>query len=536
MSEATSQFLQQRVLVLAPTEKDASFCQTVLDDSQLPNFICHDLSDVCQQIQRGAAVAVITEESLQPAAITELREVLRRQDPWADFPVLVLTREGVTSELALGVLETLGNVTLLERPVRVPTLVSAVRTALRARSRQYEIRDLLLQADKVAETLRAEAERKDEFLAMLAHELRNPLAPIRNGVAILNLDPHADSETGEVLAMMDRQIGQMVRLVDDLLDVSRILRGRIALQHEVLDLPTLVKQAAEAAQPLIDAQQHELTLAFADGSLLVKGDPARLAQVFANLLNNAAKYTDPGGQITVKLECDGEQRITTVIRDNGVGITADMLPRVFDLFSQAERSLDRSQGGLGLGLTLVRRLVEMHGGSVEVSSAGLGHGSEFRVTLPAVQQTAGQRQQPAGGSPLAAVAVRQRVLVVDDNRDAANSLSKLLLKAGYVVQTQYDGATALETVAQFQPDVVLLDIGLPGMSGYEVARCIRSSRRHLLLIAITGYGQENDRRSAAAAGFDYHFVKPVDLRQLHEILHHNGEQGAFTGEKTAELE
>ncbi len=518
MSEQNLQALQQRVLVLAPTEKDASYCRTVLEEVQLPNYVCRDLTEVCRCIEEGAATAVIAEEALQPAVVSTLLDVLDRQGPWSDFPILVLTCQGAGSELALQVLETLGNVTLLERPVRVLTLVSAVRTALCARSRQYEIRDLLLQSSKTAERLREEAHRKDEFLAMLAHELRNPLAPIRNGVSILQLDASADPDAREVLDMMDRQVEQMVRLVDDLLDVSRILRGKIGLRREVLDLPTLIKQAAETAQPLIDTHHHELTLTFGPGPMHVYGDATRLAQVFANLLNNAAKYTDSGGRIRVDVQSDGDGSITTSVQDNGMGISADMLTRVFDLFSQAERSLDRSQGGLGLGLTLVRRLVEMHGGSVDVSSRGLGHGSEFRVTLPAVPQPAARPPalpQSSGSQP---AAMRQRILVVDDNRDAADSLARLLLKAGHPVQTKYDGTTALDEMERFKPDVVLLDIGLPGMSGYDVARCIRNSRHNLLLIAITGYGQEEDRRSAVAAGFDHHFVKPVDLKQLQETL------------------
>jgi signal transduction histidine kinase/ActR/RegA family two-component response regulator len=517
MNKARSQSMQHRVLVLAPTEKDASFCRTIFNDAELPSYICSGLPEVCQRIEEGAAVAVITEESLHPAVITDLVEVLARQPAWSDFPILVLTREGVASELALRVLETLGNVTLLERPVRVPTLVSAVRTALRARARQYEIRDLLLQESKTAERLRREADRKDEFLAMLAHELRNPLAPIRNGVTILQLGAGVDGDSAEVLAMMDRQLCHMVRLVDDLLDVSRILRGKITLQRKILELPALIKQAAETAQPLIDAQQHRLVLHFEPGPMVVKGDPLRLAQVFANLLNNAAKYTDPGGRITVAVRREGLDTITAVIRDNGVGITAEMLTRVFDLFSQAERSLDRSQGGLGLGLTLVRRLVEMHGGSVSVTSAGLGHGSEFRVSLPAVQQVTAASLAPAS-KPIVVTAAQHRILVVDDNRDAADSLAGLLTKGGHRVQTRYDGASALDEIRRFKPNVVLLDIGLPGMSGYDVARCIRNSRDDLLLIAITGYGQEEDRRCSFAAGFDHHFVKPIDLRELQDTL------------------
>lgn len=526
MSDANSSPLHQRVLVLAPTPRDASLCREILGGAGLPASMCEDVPEICRQIRRGAAAAVLTEESLAPAAIMHLLDVLSGQPAWSDLPILVLTQEGAASETALRVLETLGNVTLLERPVRVPTLVSAVRTALRARARQYQLRELLQEADRTAERLREEAKRKDEFLAMLAHELRNPLAPIRNGVAILNLDASAGEQSREVLSMMERQVGQMVRLVDDLLDVSRILRGKIPLQREVLHLPALIKQAAETAQPLIEAQQHELTLSFASGPLHVKGDAVRLAQVFANLLNNAAKYTDAGGRIAVRVERTDEQTISTTVSDNGVGISAEMVPRVFDLFSQAERSLDRSLGGLGLGLTLVRRLVEMHGGSVDVFSAGLGHGSEFRVDLPAHQPAVQAKHAPPVGAGPSGSPVRHRILVIDDNRDAADTLAHLLRKSGNEVRSTYEGHTALEEIDRFRPDVVLLDIGLPGMSGYEVARRIRLSGPAMLLIAVTGYGQEEDRRLAAAAGFDHHLVKPIDLALLSQILQSRRESDA----------
>ncbi len=518
MCEQDLSALQRRVLVLAPTLKDADYCRTVLDEVQLSNTVCRDLTEICRNIEAGAAVAIIAEEALQPAAASMLLDVLEHQGPWSDFPILVLTWPGAGSQRALQVLETFGNVTLLERPVRVLTLISAVRTALRARERQYQIRDLLLQSSRTAERLREEAQRKDEFLAMLAHELRNPLAPIRNGVSILQLDLGDDPEKRDLLAMMDRQVGQMVRLVDDLLDVSRILRGKIGLQCEVLDLPTLIQQAAETAQSLIVTQQHELTFTFGPGPMHIDGDATRLAQVFANLLNNAAKYTDPGGRIRVDVQRTKDGMIATTVTDNGMGISAEMLTRVFDLFSQAERSLDRSQGGLGLGLTLVRRLVEMHGGCVEAYSPGLGHGSEFRVTLPSASQPETEPRLLSCHAPAPPATNRQRILVVDDNRDAADSLARLLLLAGHPVQTQYDGNAALDEMDRFKPDVVLLDIGLPGMNGYDVARCLRNRRRDLLLIAITGYGQEEDRRSAVAAGFDHHFVKPIDLKQLQETL------------------
>lgn len=510
--------LEQRVLVLAPTARDAEICSKLLDEAALPASICADLSSICREIQQGAAAAIIAEEAINRDQFGKLVDTLNGQPAWSDFPLLVLVRQGDPSPVALEVLETLGNVTLLERPVRVPTLVSALRTAQRARVRQYQIRDLLIQAAETAERLRAEARGKDEFLAMLAHELRNPLAPIRNGVEILKLE--VDSPTGQrILPMMERQVTHMVRLVDDLLDVSRILRGKIKLQHEVLDLAAIIAQALETAQPLISEQGHRLTIEYGPGPMFVQGDLVRLTQVFANVLNNAAKYTDPNGQISVQTERLNASTFRVRVRDSGVGIAPEMLPRVFDLFSQAERSLDRSQGGLGLGLTLVRRLIDMHGGAVRALSDGLGRGTEFQIELPAVAEEVIRSLPPASPALDRPNAPRpRRILIVDDNRDAANSLAALLAARAHVVRTRYDGESSVDEVGRFQPDVVLLDIGLPGMSGYEVAKRLQSEAKRPILIAVTGYGQEEDRRLSGEAGFDYHLVKPIDLSSLDRLL------------------
>jgi signal transduction histidine kinase/CheY-like chemotaxis protein len=508
--------IEQRVLILAPTAKDAAICQNLLGEANVVAAICPDLTRVCREIERGAAAAVVAEEAVDQKYIGELVAALHQQPAWSDFPLLILVREGDPSPIALQLLETLGNVTLLERPVRVPTLVSALKTAQRARNRQYQIRDLLVQAEQTAEQLRQEARGKDEFLAMLAHELRNPLAPIRNGVEILKLEL-GNHSSGQVLPMMGRQVAHMVRLVDDLLDVSRILRGKVTLHNEILDLGTILSQAIETAQPLIAEQGHQLNVSYGPGAMQVEGDSVRLTQVFANILNNAAKYTEPGGQITVAKDRLGDNRFLVSIRDTGIGIAPDMLPRVFDLFSQAERSLDRSQGGLGLGLTLVKRLIEMHGGAVRVLSDGLGQGTEFQVELPAA--TADSTRRAASRPSVAAAAPKSlRILVVDDNRDAANSLASLLAARAHHVRAKYDGESSLEEASRFHPDVVLLDIGLPGMSGYEVARRLRNGNQRPILIAVTGYGQSEDRRLSFEAGFHFHLVKPIEFFELERLL------------------
>jgi signal transduction histidine kinase/DNA-binding response OmpR family regulator len=360
---------------------------------------------------------------------------------------------------------------------------------------------------------------KNEFLSMLAHELRNPLAPIRNAVHVLRLQGRDGSQFGWARDVIDRQVKHLVRLVDDLLDISRITQGKIRLKLEPLEMGTVVAEAVEASRPVIEARRHRLDVNLAEEPLRVNGDAARLAQVLTNLLNNAAKYTDEGGRIglTVGLE---QGWVVCRVTDTGVGIPPEMLSAVFNLFTQADRSLDRSQGGLGIGLTLVRRLVEMHGGTVHAHSEGPGRGSEFVVRLPALVREAAGAAAAGGGESAAAPRAGCRVLVVDDNVDAADSLGMLLRLGGCEVRLAHDGPAALEAAQAFRPQVVVLDIGLPGMDGYEVARQLRTlpSTRHSVLAAVTGYGRDEDRARSREAGFDYHLVKPVDLDMLQAVL------------------
>jgi len=371
-----------------------------------------------------------------------------------------------------------------------------------------------------AETALREADRrKDEFLATLAHELRNPLAPLRNGLQILKISSDDAEVTEKVHAMMERQVNHLVRLVDDLLEVSRITRGKILLRKEPEDLVALVRNAVETARPLIEAGRHDLELQLPSEPLTIEADPVRLVQVFANLLNNAAKFTEPGGKISLAVARDGATAIVRV-RDTGVGISATMLPRVFDVFVQADEGRSRSQGGLGIGLSLARTLVEMHGGTIEAQSAGADAGSEFSVRLPLSEQptTSGAETRRTAGhaAPLSGC----RLLLVDDNRDTADSLAVMLQLLGSEVEVVYDGAAALLAVTTRHCDAVLLDIGMPGMDGYEVARCIRNQPelRTLVLIAMTGWGQMEDRKRSMEAGFDHHLVKPVDLESLQRLL------------------
>ncbi len=366
--------------------------------------------------------------------------------------------------------------------------------------------------------------RKNEFLAMLAHELRNPLAPIRNALHMMRLKGSGNTAVQAASAMMERQIGQMVRLVDDLLDVSRISRGNIELRKGRVDLVTAVLQAVEAARPFCDLMEHELTVALPPQPVYVDADPTRLAQVIGNLLNNACKFTDRGGRIALVVERDGEKAVVRV-RDSGVGIAADQFSRIFEMFTQIDTSLERSRGGLGLGLTLVKSLVELHGGTVRASSAGINQGSEFVVRLPALVDVA-ELGMP---EPVSLVpAQRRRILVVDDNRDAATSLAELLELTGHDIRVAHDGLEAVSAADRFRPDVVLLDIGLPKLNGFEVARKIRQEAwgEKMTLVALTGWGQDEDRRKSSEAGFDAHMVKPVDPVVLMKLLDGSGSPSA----------
>ncbi|MGH9337163.1 MAG: ATP-binding protein, partial [Vicinamibacteria bacterium] len=373
----------------------------------------------------------------------------------------------------------------------------------------------LLEREK---SLRAAADRsnrqKDEFLSLLGHELRNPLAPIRNGLEILQQDS-SEKTVSWVLEVMERQVHHLSRLVDDLLDVSRITSGRIELRLEGTELRLVLERAVEASQPFIRSRGHHLELSLPSEPLPMVADITRLEQVFVNLLNNSARYTDPNGRIWIEVEKEGGDALVRV-RDTGRGISADLLPRVFDLFTQAERSLARSDGGLGVGLTLVQKLVELHEGEVAVSSGGPGCGSEFAVRLPLAPVEIGNPAKTLAEAQPATQSLR--VLVVEDNADSARSLAVLLELLGHEVVVVDDGRHAVEAAERFRPAVVLLDIGLPGIDGYEVARRLRSRGSKALLVSVTGYGRDSDKRQSTEAGFDHHLVKPVEPETLKKLF------------------
>jgi signal transduction histidine kinase/CheY-like chemotaxis protein len=494
---------------------------------------------------------------VDPAKVQLAREMQRRYPPEPDAPqgvwnVLRSGRPEIISEITdamlverikdperLSAARQLGVKSYMAVPLRVKEETLGVITFATAESgRRYGPSDLAVAEDlarragvaidnaRLYAELRKADRQKDEFLAMLAHELRNPLGPIRNALHVMK-QPHATPAVIEqVRDMAERQAQHMSHLLDDLLDVSRISRGRIDLRKEIAELAPIIHRTVEAARPLIEERRHELTVGLPAAPLWMEVDPHRLAQVLTNLLNNAAKYTDPGGRIELCAEQEGAE-IVLRVRDTGIGIAPQMLPRIFDLFVQAERRLDRSQAGVGIGLTLVKRLVEMHGGRVEVASPGVGRGSEFIVRLPGVGQTESParttRVETTADGPLPT----RRILVVDDNRDAAESLAALLRLKAQKVEVAHDGPAALEAVKHFEPEIVFLDIGMPGMDGYEVARHLRgrSDLRGVTLVALTGFGQEEDRARSRAAGFDHHVVKPIDPSALHALLQGGELQG-----------
>jgi PAS domain S-box-containing protein len=400
-------------------------------------------------------------------------------------------------------------------------LISEQAARKQAEAAKAEILATMKENNRLYQELRQVDRLKDEFLAMLAHELRNPLAPIRNALELIRLEaPHQPPAARENWGIIERQVTHLVRLVDDLLDVSRISQGKIVLQKEPLELSTVVARALESSQPLIQARRHTLSVRVSPDPMPVEGDLVRLVQVLSNLLNNAAKYTAEGGRVELIAEREGEEVVLRV-RDTGVGIAPEMLPHLFTLFTQSERTLDRSEGGLGIGLTLVRRLTEMHKGRVEARSAGLGKGSEFIVRLPLAKSAPPPEEGTASAKVEAPAGARRRVLVVDDLQDSARTMGRLLTVMGHDVRTAHEGHTALELAASFRPEIVLLDIGLPGMDGYEVGRQLRareSASWQPVLIALTGYGAPEDRQLSQAAGFNAHLVKPVDLEALKHLL------------------
>ena len=471
----------------------------VLVDVCMPDLDGYELAAMIRQHPRFQQTAIIFVSAVMLNDLDRLRGYECGAVDYVPVPVvpeILRAKVGVFAELyrKTRALERL-NTELEQRVAERTAALEATTTALQ-------------EADR----------RKDEFLAMLAHELRNPLAPIRTAVQLLRLKELGPQQQTRAREVIERQVEHLVTLIDDLLDVSRITRGMITLQREPVLVGAIVARAVETARPMIDAQRHELILDLPDELLTVDGDKTRLVQVLANILHNASKFMDPGGRIHLKVAREASQVVISV-SDIGIGIPEELIPTIFDLFTQVHSKADRAQGGLGIGLALVRRLTEMHGGTVTARSEGLGAGAEFTIRLPALAAERLPSSQDSLSKPMPALEPR-RILVADDNHDAAESLALQLELAGHDVRSVHDGVEALAVSESFRPQVVVLDLGMPRLDGYETAREMRrrSWGKGATLIALTGWGQPQDRQRTADAGFDAHLVKPVSETQLFEAL------------------
>jgi signal transduction histidine kinase/CheY-like chemotaxis protein len=509
----------ERILVLAPVGRDAAMTVDLLRHAELDAEEVDGAGELIRGLGQGAAAAILTWESLDGSSVREISAFVAAQRPWSDVPFLVFGPADVAAAeeaRALGELASLGNVSLLERPIRMVTLLSAVDTAVRARRRQYAMRDLLL---RVENGIR----QRDQFLAMLGHELRNPLGAVLTAAEVICLANQdealpAAQVVSRQAAAIRRQGGVLTRLVDDLLDVARVTTGKVPLKKRTLDLAEIVRRAIDSAGGRAAQKGVQVREAgFEASPVWVAGDATRLEQVVSNLLTNGIKYTPSGGRVDVTLKTEGGEAILA-LRDTGVGIGPELLPEIFDLFKQADRTLVRSEGGLGIGLTLVRTLVELHGGTVVAYSGGLGRGSEFVVRLPLAPAAADAAPSPFSVSE-GLGGRRPRIFVVEDHDDNRQGLVALLEQIGCVVESSADGEEGARAIVETRPDIAIVDIGLPGMDGYAVAQHVRNAlQQEIILVALTGYGQPRDREMAVQAGFDVHLRKPVDVNHLRALV------------------
>ncbi|WP_394787129.1 response regulator [Rhodoferax sp.] len=493
--------MELRILIYVPTGQDAFLTQKLLHAAHIKVSICKSPKDLATQLNEGVGALLLAEEVLG-ATVGLLRQFVEQQAAWSDLPILLLTKNSMDSLEIQRAVEHLGNVTLLERPVRTMALTSFVKSALRARERQYQVR--------------AFNQRKDEFLATLAHELRNPLAPILNAASIFErLYPSA--QTSKLVGMVNRQIKHLTRLVDDLMEVARINTGKIELQLAKTTVQQVVTHALEIADAALRERRHQLQVLLPPRDVALHVDHVRLVQSLANILINAAKFTPVEGQVSVKVEVD-QASVFFKVRDSGKGLGPAALASVFQMFAQ-ERTAGEPSSGLGIGLHLAKVFAEMHAGSVSASSPGLGQGSEFVIQIPMAPDSDALLPHQAPSATPGSHPPR-RVLVVDDNQDAADSLAEFLVLEGMEASAVYDGLAALQAVRTNLPDAVVMDIGMPRMNGYDTARELRRllPGKTPLLIALTGWGQHADRELAKKAGFDFHFVKPVDIPKLLSCL------------------
>ncbi|HEY0375860.1 MAG TPA: ATP-binding protein [Pyrinomonadaceae bacterium] len=553
----------QRILILAPTGRDAALTARFLDESGLPWEICGSIEELCQQLLDGAGLISLTGEALTPAALLCLAEALAGQPAWADVPVVLLTSGGgnepANAEAIAGLSEA-GNVTLIERPMRVATLLSAFKSALRARRRQYEVRDYLIKEEVSKEALRrseeqlrvaleererllvrerearAEAEEssrlKDEFLATVSHELRTPLTAVLGWTHLLRDGRLDEKAAAHALETVERNAHAQQQLVEDLLDVSRIITGKLRLDVRRVAPATFIEAAIEAVLPAAKAKGIVLEKLLPPGAAVIEGDPARLQQVVWNLISNAIKFTPKGGRVEVRLESAGSH-VEIFVSDTGDGISREFLPFVFDRFRQADGTTSRRYGGLGLGLSIVRHLVELHGGTVHAESAGEGQGATFAVRLPLVAAQKSEEGWVAAAVRAPAVDAQRavecpdkldglRVLVVDDEPDTLDLIKFLLGQCGAEVATAKSAAEALGLFEEVAPDVIISDIGMPGEDGYELIRRVRElppeRGGRTPAVALTAYARAADRLRVLRSGYQMHVAKPVELAELVAVV------------------
>jgi signal transduction histidine kinase/ActR/RegA family two-component response regulator len=499
--------MEKRILIYAPGGQNAALTEKVLAMAHISSFICRSVADLREQLQLGAGAVVTVEEALSASGFRVLSDHVQNQPNWSDLPILLLAQKGGDSLLVRRAVASLGNLTLLERPVRTVTLITAVHALLRGREKQYQVRE----ANR----------RKDEFLASLGHELRNPLAPIRTSATLLShLFPQSEPAT-RIKEVLERQVQHLTRLVDDLLDVARITSGKIQLQRNPFKFSEIMRHVIELCLQSAIVKRIHLDQDLPAEPIVLDVDYSRVVQIYSNILSNAIKFTPQGGHVGVRAWVEDSApgtpaQICVSIRDTGIGLDAEAIPKIFNLFEQSRTVSGQVSSGLGIGLSLARQFAHMHGGTVEASSAGPGQGSEFIIRLPMPEQhpllapTAPPRVSADVAGP------RPRVLVVDDNRDAAESLATLFELEHYDVDMAYDGYAAVAAVGRQAPDLVIMDLGMPGMDGYEAARLIRQhpGADRIVMVALTGWGQSEARRRTMAAGFDCHLTKPVDFDDL----------------------
>jgi signal transduction histidine kinase len=497
-----------RVLILAPVGRDADLMCTHLERAGISCLPCKDADELCDHVDETAGAVVFTEEALAPDELHRLSCVLDAQPAWSDIPLIMLAAApayDMTSR-QLSAINRRTNVTIIDRPVRIKSLISATQTALLARERQYQIRDLM-------QTLEERIHERDRFLAILGHELRNPLGAIL--LASQMRDP--DGRLGaDHVQLIERQSRHLTRIVNDLLDLSRVVSGKIVLKKQVVDLRDIARQSLQIVADAARSQNISLELCEPPEMLPASVDPVRIEQIVTNILTNAIKYTPEGGQVNIELLREDGQGVIRV-RDNGVGIPQERIGVIFELFAQAENTIGRAQGGMGVGLALVRNLIELHGGTVEAKSDGVGRGSEFIARLPLTDEL------PVTARPAVVESshdgAARHIVIVEDNADVRELLRLKLRRLGHDVEAVGDGHSAVETICGSRPDMALVDIGLPGMDGYEVAAQVREKLgRDVVLVAVSGFGQPEDKRRALDAGFDEHITKPADVNDIEGLL------------------